>query len=105
MNDTVKWAEYEFMVFTPDVKWNDVGGIYIFCGKVNVNGQLLWNPLYIGQAQSFAARLSGHDRWQEAVKLGATHIHAMVVQQEANRDKIEAYLVEKWKPPLNTHLK
>ncbi len=83
-----------------DSTWNEVGGVYIFAG---LNAQGLWRPHYIGKAESFSNRLPGHERWEEAVQLGATHVHAMVVQEEATRAAIERELISAWRPSLNTH--
>jgi hypothetical protein len=40
--------------------------------------------------------------WNLAVRLGATHVHAMEVEQEAERCAIEQELIGKFRPPLNT---
>ena len=102
MNTTVTWLTYEFIVYTMEANWNEVGGIYIFTGK---NPQGLWVPLYIGKADSFQARFASHERWDEAARVGATHVHALVVPLEANRVIIEAELIQNYQPRLNTHLK
>jgi excinuclease UvrABC nuclease subunit len=103
MSDKVTWSSYEFQVFSPDnTTWNEVGGIYIFTG---VNAQNRWVALYIGQAKAFSERLPNHERWSEARRLGATHIHAMVVAKQADRDSIEAHLIQVCQPRLNTQLK
>ncbi|NQV29533.1 MAG: GIY-YIG nuclease family protein [Candidatus Marinimicrobia bacterium] len=49
--------------------------------------------LYIGKAESFKSRLDNHERWDDAVRAGATHIHAMVVATESERRQIEALLI------------
>ena len=102
MSDTVKWLSYEFTVYTPGATWNDVAGVYIFCG---VNAQNQWVALYVGQADSFRNRIPSHEQWSPAVRLGATHVHAQVVPQGATRDAIERELIEACQPYLNTQLK
>ena len=102
MADKVKWLTYEFSVHGIGATWSKVAGIYIFTG---VNAQNQWVALYIGQASSFAERLPNHDRWSEAHKLGATHVHARVESLQANRDKIEKELIQAFQPRLNTQLK
>jgi len=102
MNATVTWSSYQFTVYTPGTDWNDVGGIYIFCGRTAENR---WRPYYIGQADSFQRRLPNHDRWNEAARLGAGYIHAMAVPQEADRNRIERELIATYQPPLNTQLR
>jgi hypothetical protein len=39
------------------------------------------------------------------MRLGATHVHALVVSQAAKRDEIERQLIATYQPPLNTQLK
>jgi excinuclease UvrABC nuclease subunit len=100
---TVQWLSYQLTVYDPSTTtWHDVPGIYIFAG-VNAGGY--WKAIYVGKAKSFLNRLSNHEVWDEAARLGATHVHAMVVQQEAIRDTIEAQLIGAYQPPLNVQLK
>lgn len=100
VNQTV-WLGHTFTVFDPrGTTWNETAGIYIFCG---VSPQNKWTCLYVGKTKSFKARPGDHDRWDEAVALGATHIHAMVAPLEADRDRIEQALIGGYKPPLNVH--
>jgi excinuclease UvrABC nuclease subunit len=102
VDDTVKWLEYGFTVYPPNTTWNDVGGLYIFASLSNN----YWYAKYVGKAESFKSRLaSSHEQWGPAQKLGATHVHAMVVPLESNRVKIEKELIEKLQPPLNVHHK
>ena len=91
----------EFDVFSLNTDWNDVGGIYIFCYL----GEEYWHALYIGQADSFKNRLSGHDRLDEAKRKGATHIHARTVAQQAQRNALEKQLIEYMQPTMNTQNK
>ena len=97
------WLGHTFSVHLPSVEWSTAAGIYIFCG---VSPQNKWTCLYVGQTVSFQARPGrpgAHDRWKEAVALGATHVHAMVVPLQAGRDRIERELIAGYKPPLNVH--
>ena len=102
MSSTVIWGSYTFNVHVPNTNFNDVAGIYIFTG---LNQKNLWVPLYIGQASSLANRLSGHEQWAPAVRLGATHVHAMAVSRQGDRDIIEQFMIKQWQPPLNSQLK
>jgi len=98
----VNWLSYGFDVYSPNTTWNDVPGIYIFTG-LNAVGR--WRAFYIGQASSFKDRFANHENWAAAVRLGATHVHALVVQQAATRDNIEAELIAACQPSLNVQLK
>lgn len=96
----VSWSGYDFTVYSPhETTWSDVPGIYIFTG---VNHQLnQWVVLYIGQADSFRNRMRSHEMWLPAVRLGASHVHAMAVPLAANRDEIEKWMIATYQPPLN----
>lgn len=96
------WNTYQFEVHPPHISWNNVPGIYVFAGLNRANQ---WTALYIGQASSFSDRLSGHERWNEAIRWGATHIHAMAVHLQRDRDIIEQELIRTFRPPLNVQLK
>ena len=102
MANSVKWKTYEFQILKmDDTTWNAVGGVYIFTGiRENV-----WRPFYVGQTDSFKNRMPSHERWDEARILGATHVHAMSVQQAVNRDAIERDLIQSFNPLLNAQHK
>ena len=102
MLDKANWNNVEFSVHKPDTSWKDSAGLYIFAG---VNPQNKWVALYIGQTSSLAERLATHERWSEAARLGATHIHARVVTNQAERDTLEKHLIQAYQPRLNVQLK
>ncbi|MEE9303801.1 MAG: hypothetical protein V3U84_08430 [Thiotrichaceae bacterium] len=87
----------EFNIYDRNDSWNDVAGLYIFSYHT-ANG---WHALYVGQAESFQARLPNHERLDEAVRNGATHIHALGVSQQAQRDLWEKRLIQTLQPPMN----
>jgi hypothetical protein len=87
-----------FTIYDYDVtKWKTVGGLYIFA---RVAGDR-WDALHVGKAENFCMRLPSHERWEEARRLGATHVHALVVPLEVNRARLEAALIAYLKPPMN----
>jgi len=93
----------EFTVFNPNAtKWHAVAGLYIFTylytGK---DGKLYWHPLYIGQTDDFSSRMPGHERFTEAVRRGATHIHAVGVSYSTYRDAWEKQMIQYHKPIMN----
>jgi excinuclease UvrABC nuclease subunit len=104
MNVISMWLDkYRFEVVGPNVTWKPVGAVYIFSYfDVALN---YWPALYIGQAASLAERLPSHERWEEATRLGATHIHVHVEPDQARRDAIEAELISTFQPPLNVQLR
>ena len=82
MSETALWLECEFEIYDITTLWSEVPGLYIFAGR-NSEGQ--WFPLYVGQTESLAARLPNHEKMLEAVQLGATHIHALMVEDSGLR--------------------
>jgi hypothetical protein len=65
-------------------------------------------PLYVGETHNFRERFPGgrkHERWEEAQNLGATHVLAAVIPQEATRQAIEQDLIQTFQPPLNVQKK
>jgi predicted GIY-YIG superfamily endonuclease len=87
-----------FTIYDYDAtQWKTVGGLYIFA---RVDGDR-WDPLYVGKTENFRTRIPSHERWDEARRLGATHVHALVVPLEAHRTRLEAALICHLKPPMN----
>ena len=101
-NETAYWLTYEFKVYDPlTTTWNDLPGVYIFA-KVNEFTNR-WKALYIGETESFKKRPlgSGHEKWADALRLGATYIHARVESHKATRLAVERILIDQENPPLN----
>ena len=98
---TCDWDGTEFSIHE-NPKWNNVAGVYIFAGK---NEEGLWVALYIGQASSLAERLANHEQWQEAQRLGATHVHAKSVSDDWERERLERDLIQSFQPRLNVQLR
>ena len=98
MSGTVDWGGYEFTVYLHDGDWNEVAGLYIFAGQQS-DGR--WRPIYVGETTSFAQRIPTHEYWSEAVRLGATHVHARVEPEELTRALIEKELIQAFQPELN----
>ena len=97
----VKWGGgHTFHVYeAQEVAWHDVPGVYIFAG---VDSLGTWEAKYIGQTSSFRKRMPpNHERWSEAHGLGATHIHAKVVERLSARLDLEQVLIRAYDPPLN----
>lgn len=87
----------QFDVYDRNTGWNDLPGLYIF-SYATANG---WYAVYVGQLESFSARMPNHERLAEAVQNGATHIHALVVSQQKLRNEWERMLIQTLQPPLN----
>ena len=105
--ETIDWPgksgnSYRYW-FTASMKAGDLlaaGGNYMFVKQLP-NGN--WVPVYIGECENFKTRLPNHERWAEAVRLGATHLmtHTTPTGEQARLVE-ERDLIEYWNPPLNT---
>ena len=90
---------FDFQAFNMDGQWNGTAGVYMFV-RPSHNGNL--DVLYVGLCESFANRMPNHDRWDEAVRLGANSVHAVVVPDKATREALEKHLIQQFQPQLNT---
>lgn len=106
--NTQKWyvndSDYlEFIVYDSNENWKNVKGLYIFAKLDKIKSQ--WIPIYIGKTEDFSQRLPNHERLDEAVKLGASHIHAITLSDRSsqNLDLLERLLIQRYDPVLNTH--
>jgi hypothetical protein len=83
----------------------DVGGNYAFVKKL-ANGNFI--PIYF-VADSLIAletRIPTHERFDDAVRAGATHVMAHTTPAgDAARIAEERDLIQRWNPPLNVHLR
>lgn len=82
--------------------WREAGGIYAFCA---FDGVRVYTPLYIGKASNLRQRMSSHEKWPSAYKLGACHVLAFAEQSDSKRSFLEYMLIRQFNPPLNTQLK
>lgn len=101
--DRCKWPlgsgeTLEFGIYNHEGDWNKVSGLYIFA---HMTDAIHWRAIYVGQAEDFSSRIPNHEKWSLARQHGATHIHAVVVPQAANRDTWEKRLIAYLQPPLN----
>jgi len=87
-----------FTIYDYDAtQWKTVGGLYIFAREADAG----WEPLYVGKTENFRTRIPSHKRWDEARRLGATHVHALVVPLDTHRVRLKAALLDHLKPPMN----
>lgn len=77
-----------------------VGGNYIFA---RLFGGRLY-PIYIGEGINLYTRIHGHERLQEIIRHGATHLMTHTTPAgETARLREERDLIARWNPPLNVH--
>jgi hypothetical protein len=93
----------EFRLFPKETQWYDVPGLYVFVGPTSLLTRQ--NVLYVGQTVSFRDRMPNHERWAEARRLGAQWVGAVVEHSQAERDRLEAEMIQRLQTPLNDHFK
>ena len=93
----VSGGTVDFTIYPKNEGWNHVAGIYIFSYQTPSG----WVALYVGQTDDFAKRPATHERLDDAIRLGATHIHARVVPLQADRNRLERDLIASLDPPMN----
>ena len=101
MSETFEWEDYEFRVLGPlEFAKIDEPGVYVFAAQIEEDD---WIPIYVGQTNNFCQRFADHkhDKWVDAMRHEATHIHARNVSDEIERTRIEHVIIDKWDPPLN----
>lgn len=64
-------------------------------------GAKAWTPLFLSRTGNLADRLDGHERWEEAQRLGATHVLALFEPDRDARAAAEEDLIEALRPALN----
>lgn len=75
-------------------------GLYLFAQP----GGLLdfgWRVTYVGETDDFATRIDGHEKWLDAVALGATHVGICPLYSANERWLVEREMITSYCPPLN----
>lgn len=105
MTDTIDWpgksGSYRYWFLATPVTAANIqatAGNYMFVRPVTAG----WVPVYIGIAENLQDRLPNHERWAEAVKLGATRVMGHTQADAAKRKAEEKDLISHWNPALNT---
>ena len=90
---------YSFELYNRWDTWKDACGVYAF---VNLGTRGIWIH-YVGICQSFRTRMLSHERWDEAVAHGATHVLAHLGPNDTYaREAEERDLIAAYNPVLNT---
>jgi hypothetical protein len=87
-----------FSVFELADSW-DFDAIVYIPARARHDG--LYDPLYIGQSGEGATRLSHHEKYAPALRLGLTHVHVLFESNRRRRLDIETDLRRRHWTPLN----
>jgi hypothetical protein len=88
---------HRFGVFSPDVDFLSVPAVYAFARP---NGRH-WIPLFLSRTGNLADRMARHPQWQEARRLGATHVLVHRRGERDAREAVEVDLLGALKPVMN----
>jgi hypothetical protein len=106
MSSTIDWPgqsdktyRYWFLSSLKAADIKRVGGNYAFVKQLE-NGN--YAPLYFGQTDNLSERISSHELWPEALRLGATDVMTHTTPAgESARLSEESDLIARWNPILN----
>jgi hypothetical protein len=99
---TLHGTTHHFSSHEIDATWYAVPGVYMFV-RLAANGN--YDIFYAGQCERFCDRIPYHDMKAASIALGATMVHAVVVHNSYERNALEADIIGRYNPPLNTQLR
>lgn len=103
MNDVifrgVSGRLHRFTAHRPDDAFPVAAAVYAFARPIS--GGRGWAPVFLSRTANLAARIEGHERWSEAMLLGATHVLVHQRDERDVREFVEADLLETMRPVLN----
>ena len=91
--------EYRYNIYSIDTTWSDVAGNYIFAKESKPH---TWEPVYIGETESFKDRLPNHNELPCIRHNGGTHIHAHLNPNGITRLAEEKDLLANHSTPCNS---
>ncbi len=104
MANKCKWTgasgtEYMYEMYPiKGTTWNNVPGNYIFARESKPNN---WEPIYIGQTESFKDRIPDHDKLPCVQRNNGTHVHVHVNHNTEARLAEEKDLLASCTTPCN----
>jgi hypothetical protein len=90
---------HRFTAVSPSADFGGVPAVYAFA-RPGPGGRG-WTPLFVSRTANLAKRLTRHEVWEDAQRMGATHV--LVHQRGARdaREAVEADLLASLRPVLN----
>jgi hypothetical protein len=90
---------HRFAVHSPHDAFPTAAAVYGFA-RPGFGGKG-WVVVFLSRTANLAGRMSGHERWEEARMLGATHILVHQREERDVREYVEADLLSALRPVLN----
>lgn len=91
---------YRFYVYSKNANFSNLAnksGVYLFLRPYGSTPRVI----YVGQSSDLATRLSNHERFTEANRLGMSHI-AVALVPVLELDAVEKALITKCRPMMNS---
>jgi hypothetical protein len=101
---TIFWTgksgkKYKHWIYPIEACFKKLAGNYLFARETRPGH---WVPIYVGESDSLGERLPNHERLKEAIRLGASHVHAHLNSGSMIARMLEEFdLIQRWNPPLN----
>jgi hypothetical protein len=90
---------HRFSVSSPQAAFAEAPAVYCFARPGH--GGRGWVPLFLSRTGNLAKRLAGHEQWEDAQLLGATHVLVCQHDERDAREYVEADLASALKPVMN----
>jgi hypothetical protein len=90
---------HRFSAVAPGAAFPGTPAVYAFARPGQ--GGRGWVPVFVSRTANLAKRMAAHEIWEEARRLGATHV--LIHQRDARdaREAVEADLLASLRPVLN----
>ena len=88
---------HRFAAFSPEVALPASPAVYAFARR----GQGGWTTVFLSRTANLAQRMARHEMWDEARRMGATHILIHQRHERDAREAVEADLLAALRPALN----
>lgn len=90
---------HRFEARRPQDQFGDGAAVYCFARPGHAGRG--WIPLFLSRTGNLAKRLAGHEQWEQAQLLGATHVLVCQHDERDAREYVEADLCAALKPVMN----
>jgi hypothetical protein len=88
---------HRFAAFSPEASLPASPAVYAFARR----GSGGWTTVFLSRTANLAQRMARHEMWDEARRLGATHILIHQRHERDAREAVEADLLAALRPALN----
>lgn len=88
---------HRFAAFSPEAPLPASPAVYAFAAR----GPAGWTPVFLSRTANLAQRMTRHELWEDARRMGATHILIHQRHERDAREAVEADLLAALRPALN----